>query len=146
MHTNPKPIGILIKLAPEVVEIIDNLCGGPTPTGTPGVYGSGRAGWIRGLVYEKLKIKNPRTSKNLLPLDKIHLPVLNDLERLVVTLSRQFSVPHVIRYLDQEKIRPHRGRRWHSHQIEAVLNSAAAKSYSWLVGQLDEAAKDMVSS
>lgn len=135
-----KNIGVLVQLHPEVIAMIDQQVSGPiATTGAPGVYGSGRSGWIRDLIYNKLELSDPREVAKLtaIPVHKINMEILNDMERLIVTLARQFTVPYVLRYLDQQKVKPAQGKRWHTHQVHAILNSAAAKSYTWLVGQLE---------
>lgn len=104
---------------------------------SPGPKGSGRAGWVKALIFKELGIQNDNDTIGVL--DRIRLEVLTELEKLIVLLYQGGkSTPEVIRYLADERIRPERGKKWYPHQVEAVVNRAAAKSYKWLLGQLEE--------
>jgi len=126
---------ILVKLDPEVLKEVDARCGGPAKPFQSG----GRADFVRELIYKEVgfapknkpKYKNRGRGINL-PLHLIDMQDLQPLENLLVSLAlRGNNFAQITRYCRDNKIVPLPGsQRWHSQQVERILNQVIARNYS----------------
>lgn len=137
MPQTSKKVRVLLQLEPRIAKLLDEKCGGPRNFRSPGPKGSGRAGWIISLLSRELGVREDHDELGIL--DRIRLEVLEDVERLVVELYREGrSTPEVLRFLYEHEVPPKRGKRWYPHQVENLINVAAAKSYKWILDEIEE--------
>lgn len=112
------------------MEAIDCRCGGPSQP----FQSSGRAGWVRNLIYRELGITPPPRSYKKgrgisLPLHLIDFQALQPLEQLLVGLALRGNTFHQItQYLIDRDVIPLAGsKKWYPSQVERILNEVVAR-------------------
>lgn len=133
-----KANGIFLNLSPEVIEMIDERCGGPSyrpGEKRPGRSG-GRAAWVRKLVHRELGLQPPadphhekslqfeaklarcksRPSKHVTPLGWART-----VERVLALRGEGKSLREIAQALEHEEIPTRRGGKWSAQTVRNIL-------------------------
>lgn len=139
-----KSTGVFLNLAPEVVEMIDEKCGGPSyrpGEKRPGRSG-GRAAWVRNLIHRELGLEPPvdphlEKSKGLerrlakRKPKKHHVSTLawaKTVQRVLALRTEGQSLREIARTLEEEQIPTRRGGRWTAQTVRNILLDQAVAS------------------
>lgn len=133
-----KPNGIFLNLSPEVIEMIDDRCGGPSyrpGEKRPGRSG-GRAAWVRRLIHRELGLKPPpdphqekslefeaklaaskqRPNNRVTPLDWART-----VERVLELRGQGMSLREIAQTLEHEEVPTKRGGKWSAQTVRNIL-------------------------
>lgn len=134
-----KPSGIFLNLKPEVIDQIDEVCGGPSYTAGQKRTGrsGGRAAWVRDLIHRELGLEPPvdphlERSKGLEARLKAkkrkqkgnHVSALTwakTVEQVLALRKEGRSLRAIARQMEDDDVPTRRGGRWSAQTVRNIL-------------------------
>lgn len=135
-NRTPKKQAVLLKLAPEILDKVDDCCDKHTELFEAG----GRAGFITKLIYDHFGLPVPLSARPRflpgpsLPVEHVIEECLDDVSKLVVSLAKSGrSLHQIVLYLNSEEIPPPgQAAKWYPMQVQRILTNAVALSLEHL--------------
>ncbi len=133
-----KPSGIFLNLRPEVIDQIDEICGGPSYTAGQKRTGrsGGRAAWVRDLIHRELGLEPPvdphlerskglearlKSRKNNRGTRVSALTWAKTVEKVLALRKEGRSLRAIARQMEDDDIPTRRGGKWSAQTVRNIL-------------------------